>query len=170
MSFGKSFGFSLLAFIGLNAGFFFLGYWINGDLPLYFSGLATAPLNIMLIFFGPIISGQFPLLLTSTFTSWFTGGLPLPGNIILFIGYIAAPIVAAILSGRFGEDKKQAFFGWFTTVMICAAIVLIGGVIQLVILGAGFAAILSQVFGSIALGLIYGLGCGSISLLTPPQI
>ncbi|MFX1429066.1 MAG: hypothetical protein ACFFCY_02730 [Promethearchaeota archaeon] len=169
MSFGKSFGFSLLAFIGLNAAFFFGGYALNGTLISYFNSLAASPLNIMLIFFGPIITGQFPYLLTSTFVGWLSGMPITAGDIVLFIGYIVAPILAAFLSGRFGEDKKQAFFGWFTTVMICAVVVLIGGVIQLVILAAPFSIILSQAIAAIALGLIYGLACGSISLLTAKE-
>ena len=166
MGFGKAFGFSMLAFIGLNVIFFFAGYGLLGALGAYFTSLASFPLNIMYIFLGPIINGQFPLLLTSTFTSWFSGVPPTVGGVFLFVGYIVAPVIAAFLSGRFGENKKQAFFGWFTTAMICALIALIGGVIELVILGAPFLAILSQIFGSIAIGLVYGLGCGSISLLT----
>jgi len=166
MGFGKAFGFSMLVFIGLNAGFFFLGYFVSGTLGAYFASLAASPWNILFIFFGPIISAQYPLLLTSTFTSWFTGGPFSFGMLILFIGYIVAPILAAFLSGRFGENKNQAFFGWFATVMICAAVVLIGGVIQLMLTGALIALVISQITGSISLGLIYGLACGSISLLT----
>ncbi len=166
MGFGKAFGFSMLAFIGLNAGFFFLGYGVSGTLGAFFASLAASPSNILSIFFGPIISGQFPFLLTSTFTGWLIGGPFSFGSLILFIGYIVAPILAAFLSGRFGENKIQAFFGWFTTVMICAAVVLIGGVIQLMMLGAPITLVISQITGSISIGLIYGLACGSISLLT----
>jgi len=166
MGFGKAFGFSMLAFIGLNVGFFFLGYGIDGTLIAYFQALAISPLNIFAMFFGPIITGQFPLLMTSTFVSWLTGGPFFLGSMFLFIGYIVAPLVAAFLSGRYGEDKLQDFMGWFATVMICAVFVAIMGAIQLVLLAASFALILSQVLGSIAIGLVYGLAYGSISLLT----
>ena len=166
MGFSKAFGFSMLAFIGLNVGFFFLGYGIDGLLIAYFQALAINPLNIFAMFFGPIITGQFPFLMTSTFTSWVTGGPFFLGSMFLFIGYIVAPLVAAFLSGRFGEDKLQDFMGWFATVMICALVVLIGGVIELVMVAAPPPFIVAQVLGSIAIGLVYGLAYGSISLLT----
>ena len=45
---------------------------------------------------------------------------------ILGLGYLAAPIIAAILAGRFGENKIQSFGGWLLTAVISTASVIIG--------------------------------------------
>ena len=167
MGFGKAFGFSILAFIGLNFAFFLLAYGIEGVLMTYFASISVYPSNTLAMFLGPIVSAQFPLIMTSQLTAWVTGTFPVvAGDIILFIGYIVAPIIAAFLSGRFGENKVQAFFGWFTTVMICAAVVAIWGSIEIAMLGAPLFVILAQILGSISIGLVYAFACGSISLLT----
>lgn len=165
MSLGKAFGISILAFIVFNFTFFLIGYGISGMLPLFFQSIATYPSNILLMFLGPIIAGQFPLILTSEFTMWLAGFPVVPADIVLFIGYIVAPIGAAYLSGRYGDNKREAFLGWFLTAMISAIIVLIGGTIELVIAGAPYQIIISQVIGSISIGLVYGLACGCIPLL-----
>lgn len=168
MGFGKAFGFSILAFIGLNVVFFLIGYGISGTLITYFTVTVPGnPLYILQMFFGPIIFGQFPAVMTSTFVAWITMVLPFDlGYMFLFIGFIVAPFLAAFLSGRFGENKLQDFMGWFVTVMICAIVVAIIGAIELFLAAAPLAAILSQVLGSIAIGLVYGLAYGSIALLT----
>ena len=106
MSLGKAFGWSILTFFGFNIVFFLIGYGIGGGLPLFFESLATYPSNILIMFLGPIIMGQFPLLLTSQFTMWVTGGPLVPADIVLFIGYIVAPLGAAYMSGRFGENNR----------------------------------------------------------------
>ena len=168
MGFGKAFGFSLLAFIGLNVVFFLIGYGISGTLINYFTVIVPGnPLNILQMFFGPIIFLQFPYIMTETFVAWITMILPFElGYLFLFIGFIVAPFLAAFLSGRFGENKLQDFMGWFVTVMICAIVVAIVGAIGLFLTGGTFSAILNQVLLSIAIGLVLGLAYGSIALLT----
>ena len=166
MGFGKAFGFSILAFIGLNFAFFLLAYGIEGLLMPYFASIAAYPSQILGLLLGPIVWGQFPLIMTSEFVSWFSGGPIAAGDIILFIGFIVAPVIAAFLAGRFGENKIQTFFAWFTTVMICAAVVAIWGSIEMAMMGAPLFMILTQIFGAISVGLVYALAYGSISLLT----
>lgn len=168
MSFAKAFGFSILAFIGLNTIFFLMANLVMGSLGFYFQALALQPLLIFQMLLGPIIAAQFPLQMTSTFTGWVMGVPIIPGSLILFIGYIVASILAAFLSGRFGENKIQAFMGWFATTMIVAIIVAIGGAIELVMLGFP-SLIAAQVIGAISIGLTYGLACGSIALLTTSE-
>lgn len=65
MSFAKSFGLSLVIFIGLNVVFFFIGYaLIDGGLDAFFTTLET-DLSVILepLFgplFGPITAGTLP--------------------------------------------------------------------------------------------------------------
>jgi len=170
MSYGKAFGFSILAFIGLNIIFFLVGYGVDGVLLLYFESVAASPAFILFLFLGPILAltgPQFPYLMTQQFNFWVTGVFsPTPGTIILFIGYIVAPVLAAFLSGRFGETKLEAFFGWFITAMLCALTYMIADIIGGIILGAPWEILFMSVTTSIAIGLVYGMAYGSIAILT----
>ncbi len=168
MSLGKAFGFSLLAFIGVNAAFFLLAYGVGGILIAYFQGLATNPSGIIYMFVGPIMSAggpQFPALMYTQFTIWITGGLVIPGELILFIGYIVAPFLAAFLSGRFGEDKKEMFLGYFLTIMIVAIVVMIFVIIEGILFSVAIPLLIATAFGPIAVGLVYALAFGCIALL-----
>ena len=170
MSFIKTFGISFIVFIGLNIVFFLIGYLIIGTLDSYFQSLAASPSNILLLIFNPIASLQFPMTLLSQVGLWI-GGFPFEvGALILFIGYIIAPLAAAILSGRFGENKIEAFGGWFAAVMISALVITILSVIDLISLGAPIEIILYQVLVYKGLGLTYGFGYGCISLLVSSEI
>ena len=164
MGFGKAYGFSILAFIGINFAFCLLAFGVEGELMTYFASIAAYPSQILGLLLGPIVWGQFPLVMTTEFASWFFSPIA-AGDIILFIGFIVAPIIAAFLAGRFGENKIQVFFAWFTTVMICAAVLAIWGSIEMAMMGAPLFAILTQILGSISIGLVYALAYGCISLL-----
>lgn len=165
MSFVKAFGFSLIAFIGLNIVFFLIGYGIQGLLGSYFTAVASTPSLLTLMILGPIASSQFPALLISQVTAWILGFPIVTGDIFLFIGYIVSPLVAAILSGRFGEKKTEAFGGWFTTVMILSLIVMIWIAIEMSLAAVPIEFIISQIILILGLGLTYGFGYGCISLL-----
>lgn len=170
MSFLKAFGISFIVFIGLNIVFFLIGYLIIGTLDVYFQSITSTPSNILLLIFGPIVSLQFPAILISQVGYWI-GGMPFEvGALILFIGFIIAPLVAAILSGRFGENKIEAFGGWFAAVMISALVVIIWFLIDLIGIGAPIETIFSLVLTYIGIGLIYGFGYGCISLLLTKEI
>ncbi|MFW9878299.1 MAG: hypothetical protein ACFFG0_34895, partial [Candidatus Thorarchaeota archaeon] len=45
---------------------------------------------------------------------------------ILGLGYLVAPLIAAILAGIFAESKFQSFAGWLLTVIISSVTVIIG--------------------------------------------
>jgi len=165
MSFVKAFGFSLIAFIGLNIVFFLIGYGIQGLLGSYFAAVASSPSLITLMILGPIASSQFPALLISQVTAWVMGFPIVFADVFLFIGFIVSPLVAAILSGRFGEKKTEAFGGWFTTVMIISLIVMIWTAIEISLLSVPAEIIIAQILLIIGLGLTYGFGYGCISLL-----
>ncbi|MFX1418882.1 MAG: hypothetical protein ACFE9N_08185 [Promethearchaeota archaeon] len=169
MSFGKAFGFSLLAFIGLNAAFFLIGEGVNGTLGIYFTYVASYPQGIIYMLVGPLMTRtgpQFPYIMYSTFSLWVSGAPVEAGDVIMFIGYIVAPAVAAFLSGRFGENKLEAFMGWFATVMIWALIIMIVLIIEAVTLGVPPLVTFLSAMLPIAIGLVYGLSFGSIALLT----
>ena len=172
MSFGKAFGFSILAFIGLNVVFFLIGYGINGTLVLYFESIATYPPGIAYMLLGPIFSAtgpQFPLTMYTQFGFWVMGAPIVPGDLIMFIGFIVAPFLAAFLSGRFGENKLEAFMGWFATAMIFALVVMIVVIIEGAMLALPPLVIFVGAMVPIAIGLVYGLAYGSIALLTGRQ-
>ncbi|MFX1375688.1 MAG: hypothetical protein ACFFA0_07740 [Promethearchaeota archaeon] len=128
MGFGKAFLLSLVAFIGLNfifsilylafgPGFDELLDRFDPDLPTY------APLMTIYYLFGSIISVPYinlnwvivePLLLENS------------DYLIMGLGYIIAPLIAAILAGKFAESKLQGFAGWFLTVFVSTGAVITG--------------------------------------------
>mgnify|MGYP003564851099 CR=1 FL=1 len=136
MGFGKSFLLSLVAFVGLNFIFIILYFILGPGIGILLSSIETAPLLIIYYLFCSIIF--FP-------SNSLTGipvvdGVDVSGvnwimvepfitvdiaYIVLGIGYLIAPIIAAILAGRFGESKGQSFGGWALTSAISTAAVII---------------------------------------------
>ncbi len=167
MSFAKAFGLSLIAFIALNAVFFLIGHALLGTLDSFFDSLATSPYIIRSLLFGPL-AGNFPSIIVATITLWIGGFTVEPGSVILLVGYIIAPLIAAILSGRFGENKTQSFGGWFLTAIVSVLIILIWIVIDVgeALTPEGIAVFVVTYIG---IGLIYGLMFGSISLLVAKE-
>jgi hypothetical protein len=169
MSFIKAFGFSILAFIGLNVVFFLIAYAVDGTLDVYFQSLTSTPTNIFYMLLGPIYGLAFPSLILTQFSNYVSGAPFDAATLILMIGYIVSPVVAAILSGVFGEDKTQSFLGWFTTAIISSIIFIIAMVIDMVM--AGVTVPIEYVFATlmiiVGIGVIYGLLYGSIALLMP---
>jgi len=124
MGFGKAFLLSLAAFVGLNFIFTILYYLLS---PVGFDALLSTikadPLMILYYLFGSIVSIPFnnlnwlvidPLLINNM------------DNLLLGLGYLIAPLVAAILAGHFGESKLQCFSGWLLTAIISSVVVIIG--------------------------------------------
>jgi hypothetical protein len=120
MGFGKSFGFSLLTYIGLNFLFLIIAETISGDLNTIFSIISADPFIIILILFGPI---------TNTPGIVFNGiffevtGLLRPDVLITLIGYIVSLFIAAIVAGRVGEKKGASFGGFLLTAILSAVAV-----------------------------------------------
>lgn len=171
MSFAKAFGFSLIAFIGLNVVFFLIGYGIMGTLDSFFDSLASTPLNIIPLIFGPLASLQYPFMIINQIIMWVGGMTIETGSVILLIGFVLAPLIAAILSGRFGDNKIQSFGGWFLTAMVTSLVILIWAVIDILELPGPVTAefIISVVITYIGIGLVYGLIYGCISLLVAKE-
>ncbi|MFX1379045.1 MAG: hypothetical protein ACFFA4_08105 [Promethearchaeota archaeon] len=123
MGFGKAFLFSILTFVGLNFIFTIIYYAIGIGFDALFTILQTSPLMILYYLFGSIISTP------SIIFNWTIAQPFLHSNmnyLILGIGYLVAPLIAAILAGRFGESKIKSFGGWLLTSVISTGSVIIG--------------------------------------------
>ena len=118
MGFGKAFGFSLLAYIGLNFLFLIIAFTASGELNLIFQDISNQPLILFVLFLGPIyfFPGENILGIYLSITIGSTPG------IILAIGSVVSPFVAAIIAGKMGEKKVGSFGGWFLTSILCAII------------------------------------------------
>ena len=126
MGFGKSFLLSLVAFIGLNFVVSILFFAIDPDSGGFDSLMTTiekAPLMIIYYLFGSVTS------VPSNNMDWaIVQPLFNEDNtfLILSLGYLVAPIIAAILAGKFAESKFQGFAGWLLTVIVSTVAVVIG--------------------------------------------
>ncbi|MGB5912699.1 MAG: hypothetical protein WBH31_16015 [Promethearchaeia archaeon] len=119
MGFGKAFGFSLLAYIGLNFLFLIIALTISGDLNLLFQDISSQPLILFVLFLGPIYF--FPGLNISGIYLSISLGAPAE-ILILAIGSVVSPFVASIIAGKMGENKAGSFGGWFLTGILCSII------------------------------------------------
>jgi hypothetical protein len=128
MGFGKTFSLSLVAFVGLNfifsilylalgPGFDELFNRFDPDSPEY------APLMIIYYLFGSIVSAPYInfnwVIVEPLFNE-------IMDYLILGLGFIATPLIAAILAGVFAESKLQGFAGWLLTSIISTATVIVG--------------------------------------------
>jgi hypothetical protein len=114
---GKAFGFSLLAYIGLNFLFIVIVETLSGNLNPLFKDIINNPLIILLIFFGTTVNlpGEVFLSIYAQIASE-----TVDYNLIRNIGYFVTPLVAALVAGRVGENKAGSFGGFFLTSIIGA--------------------------------------------------
>ncbi len=123
MGFGKSFLLSLVAFVGLNFIFTILNYILGSGFNALINEIQTAPLMIIYYLFGSIAS------IPSTILNWvivdplFNSTMT---NLVMGLGFLVAPLIAAILAGRLAESKSQGFLGWLLTAIISTVAVIIG--------------------------------------------
>lgn len=145
MGFGKTFALSLVAFIGLNfifsilylalgPGFDELLNRFDPDSPDY------APLMIIYYLFGSIVSAPYINLNWAITQPLFND---MTDFLILGLGFIAAPLIAGILAGKFAESKLQGFAGWLLTSVVSTVAVIIG-----VFLSPTFETELTTTYGS----------------------
>lgn len=126
MGIGKSFLISLVAFVGLNFVFTILYYALEPVLgfEVLINEIQNAPLMIVYYLFGSIAS------IPSSMLNWIIVDPLLSYTaltyLIMGLGFIVAPLIAAILAGRLGEGKYQGFVGWLLTVIVSAVAVIIG--------------------------------------------
>lgn len=163
MSFIKSFFFSMLAFIGLNIAFFFSGVALTENgFEIFFNLLEDRAIAILEPLFGPIYTGMGPEPVLGMALSVDD---PEPAVVVFLVGYIVAPFVAAILSGVLGENKGQAWGGWFLTAMITAGIAMIWGILYRVDAGLDHEVISDFAISQIIFGAILGFFYGCFALL-----
>ncbi|MEJ2294080.1 MAG: hypothetical protein P8Y23_04870 [Candidatus Lokiarchaeota archaeon] len=163
MGFGKAFGFSLIAFVGINFLFVIITKTITGDLNNLFSVITTNPLVLLFIFFGPIISMPGTVI-NSMYVSIASGvyDTAFIGTIITFIGYIVSPFIASLIAGKTGENKGGSLGGWFLTAIISSlAIGLLVFINPLVLslygLSTGIETFVFSLLGGVVNGIFYGM-------------
>ena len=128
MGFGKSFLLSLVAFVGLNFIFTILYFLIDVGQPdagfdVLMEQIQDAPLMIIYYLFGSVTSVPSNNLDWAIFQPLFNEESI---YLIFSLGYLVAPIIAAILAGKFAESKFQGFAGWMLTVVVSTVVVVIG--------------------------------------------
>ncbi len=120
MVFAKAFLLSLAVYVGINFLFLIISSLISNTLDTLFSVLQTAPLMILYYLFGPIT------ILPSRSLAVIVNFDPFVLSILIRgIGHLIAPLIAAILSGIFGESKGEAFGGWLLTAAISAGMIIL---------------------------------------------
>ncbi|UCD01511.1 MAG: hypothetical protein JSV23_00345 [Promethearchaeota archaeon] len=158
MGLGKSFLFSILVFVGLNFIFTIVQYLLApGGIGVLFSNIQAAPLMILYFLFGsifilPSISLEIAIPIDLINPN-------IVDNPLLGIGYLVTPLIAAILAGRFGENKGQSFGGWSLTAVASAVASLIGAFLSLTFrttLGATYGWLL---FEDLQIYTLIGIGC-----------
>jgi len=165
MGFGKAFGFSLLAYIGLNFLFLIIALTISGALNSVFQDISSQPLILFVLFLGPIYF--FPGLNISGIYSSIAFGAT-PDILILAIGSVVSPFVASIIAGKMGENKVGSFGGWFAASMLCSIILGIFAFIEPSVLNYyGIPAVdpTSTFIISILSGAVSGVFYGAFALL-----
>ena len=120
MGFGKSFGFSLLTYIGMNFLFVIIAYTVSGELNILFGDITANPFIILLVLCGPIIN--FPGVVIFGIYGGIIGPL-VPDVLILLVGYFVSPFIAAVVAGRVGDKNGASFGGWILTCILCAVTV-----------------------------------------------
>ena len=164
MGFGKAFGFSLLAYIGLNFLFLIIAFTISGELNLIFQEISNQPLILFVLFLGPIYF--FPgLNILGIYLSIEIGAAP---GIILAIGSVVSPFIASIIAGKMGENKVGSFGGWFLTSILCSIILGIFAFVEPLVLiyyGIPFVDPTSTFIVSIMSGAVSGVFYGAFALL-----
>ena len=162
MGFGKAFGFSLIAFVGINFLFVIITETIIGDLNSLFSDITANPLVLLFIFFGPIIS--MPGTVVSNIYGSIASGVydtAFIGTIITLIGYIVSPFIASLIAGKTGESKAGSLGGWFLTSIVSSlAIGLLVFIYPAVLsyygLSVGIGTFVFSLVGGIVNGIFYG--------------
>ena len=135
MGFGKTFSLSLVAFIGLNFIFSILNIALGPGFDGLYNGFDElfnifdpdsseyAPLMIIYYLFGSIVSAPYINLNWVIVEPLFN---EIMDFLILGLGFIAAPLIAAILAGKFAESKFQGFAGWMLSAIVSTGAVIVG--------------------------------------------
>jgi len=129
MGFGKAFLLSIAAFVGLNFIFTIIYFALGDGFDVLFDNIQKAPLIILYYLFGSIVSTPF-YIFNVTIVQPFLGYTFVLETFLFWLGFLIAPIIAAILAGRFGESKIQCFGGWVLTAVISTVSVIIAALLS----------------------------------------
>lgn len=165
MGFGKAFGLGLVIYVALNFVFALIIALVAGLIDAYFTAIAADILAFIGSLFSPILilPGQ----------AWLTSGilavLAAPATTMLvvlltMIGFIVPPLLAAIIAGRTGEGKTNAFGAWFLVAIISAVVPMVLGIIA-----AAITVDLPTILTFILSGVINGFFYGAFAALTASE-
>jgi hypothetical protein len=167
MGFGKAFGFSLVAFIGINFLFVIITETITGDLNTLFSDITTNPLVLLFVFFGPItyMPGQVVQLIYLSIS----GGvydINFIGLLLTLVGSIIAPFIASLIAGKTGENKLGSLGGWFLTAIVSGlAIGLLVFIFPAILSYYGLPPTIDTFVLSLLSGVVNGIFYGTFALI-----
>lgn len=162
MGFGKAFGFSLIAFVGINFLFVIITETITGNLNTLFSDITANPLVLLFIFFGPIISmpgtvvsNMYVSIASGVYDAMFIG------TIIRLIGYIVSPFIASLIAGKTGEKKGGSLGGWFLTAIVSSLAIgllvfIYPAILSYYLLPVGIETFVLSLLGGVVNGIFYG--------------
>ena len=166
MGFGKAFGIGLVVFIALNFVFMILAQVLGGDIGTFFSGLSNMSTLAIALFGSATIIPSFVWLglvgtlldsgLGSLYITLIGLGFGLSSDIAVYIllaGFIVAPLVAAILTGKMAGSKGAAFGAWVLIAILCSLLVMVLGIVG----GASIDinSIIVYVFSGLIVGIFY---------------
>jgi len=141
MGIGKSFLLSLVAFVGLNFVFLILDAFIAGTFNAIIATIQTAPLMIIYYLFSSIASVPSIILNWVIVDPLFNSTMTF---LVMGLGFLIAPLIAAILAGYLAESKFEGFVGWLLTALV-STVAMIVGVIPT--LSATFVSTLNSLYG-----------------------
>ena len=130
-----------------------------------FSAISSDPLILLIIFFGPIVN--LPGTVINTIFGQITLGI-LDESLILNIGYLVSPFVAALVAGRTGDGKGGSFGGWLIAALIGSAVLgVLAFVYPATLLYYGIIVInpIMSLIGFLLNGLVNGIFYGCFALL-----
>ena len=161
MSFGKSFIVSFVALVVLNAVVFTIIYAIGYGFDNFITGILPNVPYLLYVLFSSTAHAIWYLV---DLLAYSIGTDPISWNFFfLNLGFIIAPLIAAVITGRLSEKRVHAFAGFFLSAIICmlvSIIILYQGFAYQVLLAGEFdqtAALMKVIFGSLVNGLIYGI-------------
>ncbi len=157
MAFGKTFLLTLITVIGLGFLGFVLYLVLNEQIGQFGTQLSDLS-NLAGALFGPIITFPYTIIfgLANPFAETLTAGL-----IILYILYIMACLLAAVVAGKIGENKQEAFGSWFLAAMICAGVALTLTLVE----GVYESQLTWTIVSIIIAGIVNGFMYGAVALL-----
>lgn len=168
MAFGKTFILTLVAFIGLNFVFAMIGAVLTESIDTFFTDLSDMSI-LAHVLGGPIslypggdVIGIYST--TPENASGLMGAIMADDmvleTVLMYIFYIVAPLLAAIIAGRVGESRGQCFGAWFLVAMIGMGIVLV-----LELIAGEFEIALGYLLKIITAGVVNALFYGCFALL-----